>query len=84
MDDTSIYIKKKMSEMIQKKLPIERMKMGWSMYETSKVLIIRSIVEKNPEISKADLKKEFFLKFYGNDFTPTQRAKIINHLTKLD
>ena len=68
MDDTPPEITQKMQEMFQRKSPEERLKMGWSMYETSKYLILRGIKEKDPHISKADLRKELFLTFYGDDF----------------
>lgn len=82
MRDTSPAIEKKMCEMIQQKTPIERMRMGWSMYETSKSLVIRAILEENPNISKADLRKEIFLRFYRNDFSPAEREKICAYLEK--
>jgi len=80
MRDTSLESAQKMAEMIQKKTPLERLKMGCSMYETSKYLIIRAILEENPNISKAGLRRELFLKFYRNDFDPIQREKILRHL----
>lgn len=55
MDDTSPDIAQKIREMIQMRSPIERLKMGCSMYETSRYLIIRGIMEKNPHISKSAL-----------------------------
>lgn len=80
MDDTSPKMAEKMREMIRKKTPSERLEMGCSMYETSKYLITRAILEANPEISKGDLKRELFLKFYGDDFDPETCEKIIKHL----
>ncbi len=81
MRDTSEEMTKKMHEMIQKKSPSERLKMGSSMYETSKYLVTRAIKEKNPTISIPDLRKELFLAFYADDFTPEQQEKIILHLS---
>jgi hypothetical protein len=83
MRDTTAEITRKMCEMISEKSPIERLKMGVSMYETSKHLIIRAILEENPQISKADLQKEIFLKFYGNDYDATQREKIMKHFSDI-
>lgn len=80
MHDTSPEIEKVMREMIQKKSPFEHLKMGCSMHATSKYLIIRAILEANPKISKKELKKEIFLRFYENDFDPVQREKILKHL----
>jgi hypothetical protein len=80
MDDTPPHIAQKMCEMIQLKLPIERFEMGCSMYETSRYLVIRSILEHNPHISEVELKQELFLKFYRDDFDPVQREKILKYL----
>ncbi len=82
MDDTSPAITKKMHEMIQQKKPIDRLKMGCSMYETSKYLILHAIKKNNPTISTIELRKEFFLRFYGEDFSPKQRDKILMHLER--
>lgn len=83
MDDTSLEMAEKMREMIRLKTPVERFKMGCSMYETSRYLVIRSILETNPNISKAGLQKELFLKFYGNDFDSVEKAKILSHFEKV-
>lgn len=80
MDDTSMDIAEKMREMIRVKSPLERLIMGCSMYETSRFLIERSILASNPLISQKELRKEVFLKFYRNDFSPEQCEHIANYL----
>ncbi len=80
MNDTSPMMEKKLREMIAAKDPIERLKMGCSMYQTSRYLIERAILEENPSISKLELKKEIFLKFYRDDFSPEELERIIKHL----
>ncbi len=83
MNDTSPDIEKKLSEMIQKKSPEERALMGSSMYETSRSLVIRAILEDNPDISPSALKQELFLKFYSDDFDARSKKEIIQHLNSL-
>lgn len=80
MDDTTPDIAEKMREMIQMKAPQERLKMGFSMYETSKYLVARSIHENKFIYSGAELRQELFLKFYGSDFDPITQQKILEHL----
>ena len=80
MRDTTREMTVKMREMIQLKSPIERLKMGSSMYETSKRLISRAILENNPTISKAEFRREFFLRFYGNDLGDGDREKVLSDL----
>lgn len=75
MNDTSPLIEEKVREMIRKKSPNERLRMGCSMRATSKQLIICSILNRNPTISDVELKQEFFLIFYGNDYSETERKK---------
>src|SRR5579872_3506005 len=79
MDDTRSDIARKVRELFQLKSPLERLKMGFSMHETSKYLVARSIYENTPIYSGAELRREMFLKFYGDDFDPDAREKIIRH-----
>jgi hypothetical protein len=80
MEDTTPEIAEKIREMIRAKSPSERAMMGCSMYETSRYLVTRGILEQNPMISKAELRKELFLKFYGSDFTLEEKERILKHL----
>ena len=80
MDDTSPQVMEKMREMIRRKTPEERLKMGCSMHALSRGLALRFILEGSPGLPPADLKRELFLKFYENDFDPAKRRKIIAHL----
>ena len=83
MSDTTPEIEVKIRELIQAKTPSERAEMGCSMFETSKQLIIRFIKEEHPGISDAELKKQLFLKLYGDEFGPEQIVKIFEAFAKL-
>jgi hypothetical protein len=80
MDDTRSDIAEKVREMFQMKSPVERLKMGFSMYETSKYLVARAIFESTSVYSGANLRQELFLRFYANDFDSATRQKILDHL----
>ena len=82
MDDTSPEISEKIYEMIREKTPIERLKMGCSMYQTSKYLVTNAILRENPQISAIGLRQALFLRFYGQDFDPIQTEKILHHLAQ--
>ena len=82
MDDTSPEIEEKVYELIRAKTPEERFKMGWSMYLTSRKLVIDAIRRENPNISDNDLRVEFFLRFYQDDFSTDEKEKFIAHLRK--
>lgn len=80
MNDTSPEITKKMHEMLRTIPPVRRLEMGWSMYLTSRTLVINAILRKNPNITKLDLKKELFLKFYGDEFSQEYIDKFFRFL----
>lgn len=75
MNDTSPEMAEKMRELFRKKTPLERVLMGCSMHATSRYLITCAILRDNPTISKKELRREVFMRFYGNDFTPNKSVK---------
>ncbi len=77
MDDTSPEMAAKVRELMQTKTPEERLQMSWSMHYLSKKLITNAILRDNPTISEADLKKEIFLRFYGDDFGEEEKQRIL-------
>lgn len=80
MNDTSPEIAEKVREMMQQKSPEERFKMGSSMHQMSRYLVTQAILRECPDISPARLRQELFLKFYGEDFSPIEREKILKYL----
>jgi hypothetical protein len=60
----------------------ERMKMGFSMFEFATKFAVASIKEKHKDqnLSTSQLKKELFLRLYGNDFSETQKAEILKSI----
>lgn len=80
MNDTRSEMEKKMYEMIRLKSPEERLRMGCSMNETSRYLVKRRILEQHPNISDVELRRKMFLIFYGDEYSPETRNKILNYL----
>ena len=80
MNDTPPHIQKIVDELIEKKTPEERLRMASDMYDTAKKMVISSILNENPSISAQDLKAEVFLRFYGHEFSSSQKVKIITAL----
>jgi hypothetical protein len=80
MDDTPPEIYAKMNELYQKKTAEERFRMSFSMMRTARYFILRAILEENPNISKAGLKRELFLRLYKDDYTDEEKEKIVKHL----
>ncbi len=74
MNDTVTEIEDIYFEMFMKRTPIERLKMGFSMFESARKIVLSTL--KN----KKDIKKELFLRFYGDDFDDISKEKIINRI----
>ena len=70
------------NELFRKKTGQERMKIGASMFEFAAKFAVASITEKhkNRDLSPYQLKKELFLRIYGNDFSVTQKAEILDSI----
>ena len=83
MNDTSLRMTAKMREMFLQKLPEERLRLGCSMYDFSKQLVVNALLRENPDLSETALRPELFRRFYGNDFDVIHQQKIVNHLTRL-
>ena len=71
-------MERKFRAMVMKRSGEERLKMGCSMHAASQVLVKASISEKDP----VALKQAMFLRFYGDEFGPRERKKILRALRK--
>ncbi|OGW91431.1 MAG: hypothetical protein A3D28_00430 [Omnitrophica bacterium RIFCSPHIGHO2_02_FULL_63_14] len=80
MKDTPAGIQDRFLNMILKKSSEERARMAFSQFDFAKGIVISSIKSGNPGISKKRLRSELFLRFYGLDFDPETRNKIVRHL----
>lgn len=82
MDDTPEAIERKFRRMLMKRSGQERLKMGCSMHATAQALAKASISNQHPNADPAELKRLFFLHFYGADFEPEERKRIASALVK--
>jgi len=76
VNDTSKKIGEIYIEMMMKKSPIERLKMGFSMFDSARKLALSA---KNED---EDERKFLFLRFYGDDFDDATKKKIIEKIEK--
>ena len=83
MKDTNILVESCFLEMMMERSGQERMKMGFSMFDMARRQVIASIKERNPNAGMNDIKKELFLRFYAQEFSPKEREKILNCIIKL-
>lgn len=81
MNDTSSLVESHFLEMMMNKSGEERLKMGFSMFDMARRQVIASIKRDNPNADRKDMRKEIFLRFYGQDFSPEDHEKILNYFT---
>lgn len=80
MKDTPSKIGAKFRAMLLDRSGEDRLKMGCSMHATSQALVRASVFKQYPDATPAVLKQALFLRFYGNDFEPGARKRILRAL----
>ena len=80
MIDTHHDIAVRYRNMMMQKSGEQRLQMGCSMYDTAKQIARSSILAGTSDITDAELKKKIFMRFYGHEFSPTYRDKVISAL----
>jgi len=80
MKDTSDTMEQKYRDMLLRRSGEDRLKMGCSMHAMAQALVRASALEADPTASHSSLKKVLFLRFYGQDFDPSTRKKILRAL----
>jgi hypothetical protein len=63
--------------MLMQRTGEERLIMGCAMRDTARTLVEASLREHDPQVSVVNLRKGVFLRFYGHEFDPETRAKIL-------
>jgi hypothetical protein len=82
MNDTPAEVEKRMVNMLAQKTPLERLLMASSMFNCAKKLMIADIRRRKPAISEPELRSEMFLRLHGEDFSESEKAKILDHLRR--
>jgi hypothetical protein len=80
MLDTHPDIAIRFRELIMRKSGEQRLLMGCSMYDTAKKIVRSAIYNSQPEIKDAEIKREIFLRFYGQEFSEADREKLLSAL----
>jgi len=68
--------------MLMQRTGAERLKMGCSMHATAQALAKAYISGQHPKARRDKVKRLLFLHFYGADFTPQRRNRILSALSK--
>jgi len=77
MNDTAPEIQDMIDDIYKNKTGEEKLLIALSMFETARELVISSLPN---NLSDKELRKELFLRFYGNDFSITEKEKILTNL----
>lgn len=80
MKDTTPEIESLFNQMMMNKTGQERLKMGFSMFEMARKQVLASILNQNPNADPKEIRKQLFLRFYGQDFTPEKCEKILSQI----
>ena len=80
MFDTHHDVAIRFRDLMMSKTGQQRLLMGCSMYDTAKKIVRSAIYNSRPEITDEDMKKEIFLRFYGNEFNQADREKFLSAL----
>ena len=80
MKDTHPEIAVRFRNLIMSKTGQERLLMGCSMYDAAKEIVRSSIFNNHPGITEVEMKKEIFLRFYGQEFNRAEKEKVISSL----
>jgi hypothetical protein len=60
----------------------ERLKMACSMGATARALVRASVLARDPHATPAAVRRQLFLRFYGNDFDAPERERILEWLSR--
>jgi hypothetical protein len=80
MNDTHPHLERKYREMMQARSGEERLKMGFSMFDFSRQLVLEAIRRELPDASPKQIRQELFLRFYEKDFDAEHLREILRRL----
>ena len=80
MNDTLPEVAARFRDLIRAKSNEQRLLMGCSMYDTAKQIAQSAIYSQQPTITPEEMRKEIFLRFYGQEFSQADREKILSVL----
>jgi hypothetical protein len=55
----------------------DRFRIASDMFDITRAMVIAGIRAEKPQIPESELRQELFLRYYGDEFSPEQRQKIL-------
>ncbi len=80
MFDTHPDVAIRFRDLMMSKTGQERLLMGCSMYDAAKQIVLSAIYNSRPGITDVEIKREIFLRFYGPEFSESDREKFLSAL----
>ena len=71
-------------DMLMEKSGEQRLRMGCSMNDASRQLVRSAILDSNPGITEAQMRRQMFLRFYGDAFSDVARERLFEHWARSD
>jgi hypothetical protein len=83
MRDTSPEMERQFVEMMMRRSGQERLKMGFSMFNMARRQVVASIKMSKPKADGKEIRKDLFLRFYGEDFPLETQEKIFRQIERI-
>lgn len=80
--DTPPEVARRQRELLMARSGEERLKMGCSMRAAARSLVLASVLEREPNASPLARRRALFLRFYGHEFGPAARERILASLAR--
>jgi hypothetical protein len=77
LNDTPPDVEQRYREMLLALPGARRLEMGASMHATARALARAGILARRPDATEVELRQALFLHFYGDDFSPRDRERIL-------
>jgi hypothetical protein len=55
----------------------DRFRIASDMFDITRAMVIAGIRAEKPQITESELRQELFLRYYGDEFSPEQRKKVL-------
>jgi hypothetical protein len=79
--DTPPEVMQRYRAMLLARSPGDRLRMGCSMSATARALVRASVLAQDAQASPVALRQAIFLRFYGHEFVPAARERILRRLS---
>ncbi len=80
MNDTSPEVEAIYRRMLLAKSGAERVRMASAMFKDARRIVESSIRAADPGIDEVGLRQAVFLRFYGHEFAPAERERILERI----